>query len=157
MVEQGYASVGSSYRRGGYGVRMAAADTENGRGAFVAQFGEPRTTFLHGQSWGGNVAAKLLEVDGALLSAGLLAGGTRGYHYRLDLRVVYQDYSQNHPTPERDSATAVDNSLRDRRCQVSARGRACRSAPPPSPSRSTARLSSSSASTISWPRPGCPR
>lgn len=105
MVREGYAWVGSSYRRGGYGVRMAAEDTEHAREAFVAQFGEPRTTFLHGQSWGGNVAAKLLETDGdaydaALLTAGLVAGGTRGYDYRLDLRVVYQYYCGNHPRPD---------------------------------------------------------
>jgi hypothetical protein len=107
MVDQGYAWAGSSYRRGGYGTRMAAADTENVRRLFVSEFGTPKRTYVHGQSWGGDVAAKVVEVygrkygpyDGALLTSGVLAGGSRGYDYRVDLRVVYQYYCQNHPRP----------------------------------------------------------
>ncbi|WP_210588647.1 hypothetical protein [Streptomyces sp. GESEQ-35] len=107
MVDEGYAWAGSSYRRGGYGTRMAAEDTENVRWLFVREFGEPRRTYVHGQSWGGNVAAKVVETygtrrgpyDGALLTNGVLAGGSRGYDYRVDLRVVYQYYCQNHPRP----------------------------------------------------------
>ncbi|MGW6907238.1 hypothetical protein [Streptomyces sp. NPDC054940] len=107
MVKEGYAWAGSSYRRGGYGTRMAAADTESVRRLFVEEFGEPRRTYAHGQSWGGNVAAKVVETyggrggayDGALLTNGVLAGGSRGYDYRVDLRVVYQYYCGNHPRP----------------------------------------------------------
>nr|WP_320779196.1 hypothetical protein [Streptomyces sp. CRN 30] len=107
MVEEGYAWAGSSYRRGGYGTRMAAADTENVRRVFVAAFGRPDRTYAHGQSWGGNVAAKVVETygrtpgryDGALLTNGVLGGGSRGYDYRVDLRVVYQYYCHNHPRP----------------------------------------------------------
>ncbi|MEU5110874.1 hypothetical protein AB0G64_05175 [Streptomyces longwoodensis] len=109
MVEQGYAWAGSSYRRGGYGTRMAAADTEGLRRIFVENFRQPRRTYLHGQSWGGNVAAKTAEVygakkngpyDGVLLTNGVLGGGSRGYDYRVDLRVVYQYYCRNHPRPD---------------------------------------------------------
>lgn len=107
MVKEGYAWAGSAYRRGGYGTRMAAADTENLRRLFVAGFGRPERTYVHGQSWGGNVAAKVVETygdqrgayDGALLTNGVLAGGSRGYDYRVDLRVVYQYYCRNHPRP----------------------------------------------------------
>ncbi len=104
MVREGYAWAGSSYRRGGYGTRMAVADTENLRRLFVASFGQPRRTVVHGQSWGGDVAAKLIETyhdgyDAALLTSGVLAGGSRGYNYRVDLRVVYQYYCRNHPRP----------------------------------------------------------
>ncbi|MGW7301572.1 DUF6351 family protein [Streptomyces sp. NPDC054829] len=104
MVDQGYAWAGSSYRRGGYGTRMAAADTESVRRLFVEEFGEPKRTYVHGQSWGGNVAAKVAETyrgryDGALLTNGVLGGGSRGYDYRVDLRVVYQYYCHNHPRP----------------------------------------------------------
>jgi len=104
MVEQGYAWAGSAYRRGGYGVRMAVADTESVRQVFESEFGEPRLTLAHGQSWGGNVAARLVELhgdayDGALLTNGVLAGGSRGYDYRVDLRAVYQYYCRNHPRP----------------------------------------------------------
>lgn len=107
MVKEGYAWAGSSYRRGGYGTRMAAADTESVRKVFVGEFGRPRRTFVHGQSWGGDVAAKVVETygrrggayDGALLTNGVLGGGSRGYDYRVDLRVVYQYYCGNHPRP----------------------------------------------------------
>lgn len=109
MVKEGFAWAGTSYRRGGYGAQMAATDTEQLRRLFISAFGEPRTTLLHGQSWGGNVAAKLLEMygkgssgpyDGALFTSGVLGGGSRGYDYRLDLRVVYQYYCRNLPRPD---------------------------------------------------------
>ncbi|MCM1940568.1 DUF6351 family protein [Streptomyces sp. G3] len=111
MVDQGYAWAGSSYRRGGYGARMAAADTENVRRLFTDRFGRPEHTYLHGQSWGGNVAAKVAETygrrpgayDGVLLTNGVLGGGSRGYDYRVDLRVVYQYYCHNHPRPSEPS------------------------------------------------------
>lgn len=102
MAREGYAWVGSAYRRGGYGTRMAVADTESARQVFEESFGVPGTTLAHGQSWGGDVAAKLVEVhptsyDGVLLTNGVLAGASRGYDYRVDLRVVYQYYCGNHP------------------------------------------------------------
>lgn len=107
MVEQGYAWAGSSYRRGGYGVRMAAEDTEDVRQRFVDRFGSPDRTYLHGQSFGGNVAAKVAEThgreseiyDGVLLTNGLIGGGSRGYDHRVDLRVVYQYFCRNLPRP----------------------------------------------------------
>jgi len=49
-VKAGYAWAGSTYRRGGYGVTMAAEDTERLRAWFVQNFGTPRRTILHGQS-----------------------------------------------------------------------------------------------------------
>lgn len=111
MVREGYAWVGSSYRRGGYGVRMAAEDVETSREAFIAAWGEPERTLLHGQSWGGNVAAKLAELhvlddegrpryDAMLTTNGVLTGGTRAYGFRADLRAVYQFYCGNHPAPD---------------------------------------------------------
>jgi len=105
MVFEGFAWAGSSYRVTGYGVRDAAEDTENLRQIFVGAFGQPRRTIMHGQSWGGNIAAKVSELyggnyDGTLLTSGVLAGGSRGYYFRLDLRAVYQFYCNNHPLPE---------------------------------------------------------
>lgn len=107
-VREGYAWTGSTYRRGGYGVRMAAEDTNDVRQVFWDMFGRPRRTVLHGQSWGANVAAKAAELyardaegqvvwDGVVLSSGVLAGGTEAYRFRADLRAVYQYYCQNHP------------------------------------------------------------
>lgn len=111
LINQGYAWVSSTYRRGGYGVRMAAADVDNSRQAFWKAFGRPARTILHGQSYGGNVAAKTAELyalaidgppnyDGVMLTNGLLFGGTRGYGFRADLRAVYQYYCHNHPSKE---------------------------------------------------------
>ncbi|MBU2166819.1 MAG: hypothetical protein KKF88_03170 [Alphaproteobacteria bacterium] len=110
MVRQGYAWIGSSYRRGGYGVRSAAEDVDRSRAVFWGLFGRPERTLLHGQSWGGNVAAKTAELygtdeagtltyDGVLLTNGVLNGGTRAYQFRADLRAVYQYVCGNHPAP----------------------------------------------------------
>ncbi|HRN60898.1 MAG TPA: hypothetical protein PK743_05175 [Luteimonas sp.] len=111
MVREGYAWIGSTYRRGGYGVRSAAADVENSRRLFVARWGQPERTLLHGQSWGGNVAAKVAELyaldpdgrahyDAVLTTNGVLTGGTGAYGFRADLRAVYQYYCRNHPAPD---------------------------------------------------------
>ena len=108
MVRQGYAWIGSTFRRGGYGVRMAAEDTDNSRRIFWSLHGRPERTILHGQSWGGNVAAKASELhaldvegrrnyDGVLITNGVLSGGTRAYQFRAGLRAVYQFYCRNHP------------------------------------------------------------
>jgi pimeloyl-ACP methyl ester carboxylesterase len=107
-VDEGYAWVGSNYRRPGYGVRMAAADTDNVRKIAEGFLGNPRLVLLHGQSWGGNVAAKTAELyaidpdghknyDGVVLTSGVLGGGTYSYKFRADLRAVYQYYCKNHP------------------------------------------------------------
>jgi alpha-beta hydrolase superfamily lysophospholipase len=106
MVKAGYAWAGSSYRRGGYGVTMAAEDTERLRQLFIERFGKPRRTVLHGQSYGAGVAAKAAELygppayDGVLLTSGVLGGGNNAYDFRLDLRVVYQQVCHNHPKPD---------------------------------------------------------
>ncbi len=110
MVRAGYAWIGTTYHRGGYGVRMAAADADRSRALFWAKWGRPQRTLLHGQSWGGNVAAKAAELyaldadghpnyDGVLVTNGVLFGGTRAYGFRADLRAVYQYYCRNHPKP----------------------------------------------------------
>ena len=105
-VKAGHAWAGSTYRRGGYGVTMAAEDTERLRQLFLRHFGAPRLTLLHGQSYGGAVASKAAELyasgpyDGVLLTNGVLGGGGNAYEFRLDLRVVYQAVCRNHPRPD---------------------------------------------------------
>lgn len=110
-VAEGYAWAGSNYRREGYGVRSAAEDTDNLRKLFWTQFGRPKRTLLHGQSWGANVAAKTAELyprdadgkrvyDGVILTNGVVSGGTRAYDFRADLRAVYQYYCGNHPAAD---------------------------------------------------------
>jgi alpha-beta hydrolase superfamily lysophospholipase len=88
-------------------VRAAAEDTERLRRLFVQHVAKPAFTVLHGQSWGGNVAAKGAEMftegrpyDVVLLTSGVLAGGSRAYDFRIDLRVVYQALCGNHPAPQ---------------------------------------------------------
>lgn len=107
----GYAVAMSSYHQGGVEVHAAAQDTERLRRIFLRDVGKPRLTILHGQSWGGNVGAIAAELygterdggkpayDGVLLTSGVLAGGTRAYDFRIDLRVVYQALCHNHPLP----------------------------------------------------------
>ncbi len=110
-IRAGYAYAGSGFRQGGVAVRSAAEDTERVRQIFVAEFGKPKRTVLHGQSWGASVAAKAAELfthtadaripyDAVLLSSGVLGGGTQSYNFRLDLRVVYQAICGNHPKPD---------------------------------------------------------
>ncbi len=105
-VKAGYAWAGSTYRRGGYGVTMAAEDTERLRKLFIESFGKPRRTLLHGQSYGAAVASKAIDLygqgsyDAVLLTSGVLGGSERAYGFRLDLRVVYQYFCRNHPRPD---------------------------------------------------------
>ena len=109
----GFAYAGTTYHQGGVAVTSAAEDLERLRRTFVAEFGMPKRTFLHGQSWGAGVAAKAAEraslagdgahphgpYDGVLLTSGVL-GGVRSYDFRLDLRVVYEAVCANHPLPD---------------------------------------------------------
>ena len=110
MVRAGYAWAGSTFRQGGVEVRAAAEDTERLRQIFVGHVAQPRRTILHGQSWGASVAARGAEMftsttqgqrpyDAVLLTSGVLAGGSRSYDFRTDLRVVYQYLCNNPPRP----------------------------------------------------------
>ena len=110
-VQRGFGWVASSYRRAGYGVAMAAADSEDARKLFIARFGKPQRTILHGASYGGLVGAKLIETsaknpdgsanyDGAFFNSGAVTGATLNYEHRSDLRAVYQYYCKNLPRPD---------------------------------------------------------
>lgn len=90
---------------------MSAEDVDNSRALFWEKFGKPKLTILHGQSYGGNVAAKVAELhgvnangeilyDGVLLTNAVLRGGTRAYGFRADLRAIYQYFCRNHPRPD---------------------------------------------------------
>jgi hypothetical protein len=110
-VRLGFAWVASSYRREGYGVAMAAEDSDNARKFFIARLGKPQRTVLHGASYGGLVGAKLIETyaklpdgntnyDGAFFNSGAVTGATLNYQHRVDLRAVYQFYCKNMPRPD---------------------------------------------------------
>ena len=100
-VRMGFAWVASTYRKEGYGVQMAGADTDDARKFFVDRIGKPKRTILHGASYGGLVGAKLIETsanyDGAFFNSGAVAGSIGNYEFRADLRAVYQFYCNNLP------------------------------------------------------------
>ncbi len=107
-VKSGYGWVASSYRREGYGVQMAAEDSDQARKFFSERIGKPRRTIYHGASYGGLVGAKLIETyaknadgsanyDGAFFNSGFVVGAPVGYQFRADLRAVYQYYCKNLP------------------------------------------------------------
>jgi hypothetical protein len=111
VVRRGFAWVASSYRREGYGVAMAAADSDDARKFFIDRIGKPARTILHGTSYGGQVGAKLIETyaknadgstnfDGAFLQRCDVAGPSLYYQHNVDLRVVYQYYCKNLPRPD---------------------------------------------------------
>jgi hypothetical protein len=110
-VKGGYGWVASSYRREGYGVQMAAEDSDQARRLFVERIAKPRRTIYHGASYGGLVGAKLIETyarnadgsmnfDGALFNSGYVVGAPVGHQFRADLRAVYQYYCKNLPRPD---------------------------------------------------------
>src|SRR5579871_4212951 len=110
-VKNGYAWVASSYRREGYGVQMAAEDSDQARKLFVERIAKPQHTIYHGASYGGLVGAKLIEkyaknpdgsaaYDGAFFNSGYVVGTPIGHQFRADLRVVYQYYCKNLPRPD---------------------------------------------------------
>jgi hypothetical protein len=110
-VRRGYAWIASSYRREGYGVQMAAQDSEDARRFFIERLAKPRRTIYHGASYGGLVGAKLIEAfarnadgslnyDGAFYNSGLVVGAPVGHQFRADLRAVYQYYCKNLPGPD---------------------------------------------------------
>ncbi|WP_137180634.1 hypothetical protein [Roseomonas sp. AR75] len=111
-LRHGWAFAATSRRRAGFAITRAAEDTENARRAAVEALGPPRLTVLQGQSWGAAVAAKAIEVmnepgpdgrrpwDAALLTNGVLAGPTRAYDMRVDLRVAFQAACGTHPAPD---------------------------------------------------------
>jgi hypothetical protein len=109
-VKRGFAWIASSYRREGFGVRMAAEDSDDARKFFIARIATPKRTILHGVSYGGAVGAKLVETyakkdgttnfDGALLISGVVAGVIADWHQNVHQRVVYQYYCNNLPRPD---------------------------------------------------------
>jgi pimeloyl-ACP methyl ester carboxylesterase len=109
-VRRGFAWIGSTFRREGYGVRMAAEDSDDARKFFIAHFATPRRTVLLGASYGGLIGAKLVETyakspdggsnfDGALLIGGDVAGVTAEWQQSVHARVIYQYYCNNLPHP----------------------------------------------------------
>ena len=101
-VKMGFAWIASTYRKEGYGVQMAADDTDDARKFFIERIGKPKRTILHGASYGGLVGSKLIEkypanYAGAFFNSGAVSGSTGNYDFRADLRAIYQFYCKNLP------------------------------------------------------------
>jgi pimeloyl-ACP methyl ester carboxylesterase len=107
VVRLGHAWAASVFQQAGFAVRSAVEDTERLRRIFCECVAKPRRTLLHGQSWGGVVAAKAAEIyaeswDGLLLTSSAV-GGPLAYDFRLDLRVIYQYLCNDHPRSDEPS------------------------------------------------------
>ena len=79
MIDQGFAWAASSYAENGYVPGIGADDTLALKEKFVADFGEPKRTYIAGASMGGNVVALALEnhaneYDGGLSICGAMMG-----------------------------------------------------------------------------------
>mgnify|MGYP001806677238 CR=1 FL=1 len=61
FVREGWAWASTSRRRAGFAVMRGVEDTDSARRAAIAAFGRPAFTAIHGQSWGGAVAAKAIK------------------------------------------------------------------------------------------------
>ncbi len=79
LIAHGFAWAASSFSRNGYDPGAGARDTYALRDIFTQQIGEPKHSYLYGQSMGGHVAALSLEeyptaYDGAFSECGAVAG-----------------------------------------------------------------------------------
>ncbi len=163
FLAEGWSWVQSSRRRGGFGVAMGGEDTESARRLYVARFGPPTLTVAHGQSYGALVTALLIErhnapgpdgrrpYDAALLTSGVLAGATRAYDMRMDLRAAFQAVCGTHPRPEEAQyPLALGLPPESRMTPAELRGRleACIGGAEPSPAQASAARALSEASRV---------
>ena len=75
LTSRGYAWAASSYRSRGYRPDWFLADMLALRAHFIARFGAPRWTILHGQSMGGHVTIASLELHPDVYQGGLTECG----------------------------------------------------------------------------------
>ncbi len=111
FLAEGWAFAATSRRRAGFGIRRAGEDVVALRQEAEGVLGPLRLVVLHGQSWGGAVAAKTIETlndpgpdgrrpfDAALLTNAVLAGPSRAYDMRVDLRAAFQVVCGTLPAP----------------------------------------------------------
>jgi hypothetical protein len=75
LEARGYAWAASGFRSRGYRPDWFLADMIALRSRFIAQFGVPRWTILHGQSMGGHVTIASLELHPEIYQGGLIECG----------------------------------------------------------------------------------
>jgi pimeloyl-ACP methyl ester carboxylesterase len=99
VVDQlGYALAYSSYRASGFALKEGVQATEQLRGIFISEFGQPEHIYLAGHSLGGMVALQIAETHPTQYDAALVMcsfpGGSRAeidyiYHNRAVFDVFY--------------------------------------------------------------------
>ncbi|HEX9187891.1 MAG TPA: hypothetical protein VGB87_12495, partial [Vicinamibacteria bacterium] len=111
----GFGFATTSYRKNGLAILPGVADVKDAVGAFVAEVGPPRETYLVGASEGGAVTALAVERHPEMFSGGVAACGPVG-SFRLqigywgDFRVLFDVYF---PGLIPGSAVSVPQQVRD--------------------------------------------
>lgn len=100
LTDQGYAVAYSSYSENGYAVKDGMQRTQQLRGIFASQFGQPEQTLLMGHSLGGLIALGLAErfpqhYDGALVMCGITGGSRETVDYIGNVRVLFDFFYPN--------------------------------------------------------------
>ena len=75
LTQGGYAWAASGYRAMGYRPDWFLEDTLALRRRFIAEFGQPRWTIIHGRSMGGHIAVAALELHPEVFQGGLVECG----------------------------------------------------------------------------------
>lgn len=94
LLARGFAVIASSYSENGYAAKEGAEQTHQLSGVFASQVGQPKRTFLFGQSLGGLVGLQLSEkypsqYAGTLLVCGVVGGSNLEVEYLGDIRVLF--------------------------------------------------------------------
>ncbi len=116
LTARGYAWAASSYRSRGYRPDWFLADLLALREHFIARFGAPRWTILHGQSMGGHVTIASLELhpeayQGGLIECGIVDGvGLVDWLYAYTAAAEYLSGVRLMDAPTRPAFSALVNS-----------------------------------------------
>ena len=94
LLVRGFAVIASSYSENGYAAKEGAEQTHQLSGVFASKVGQPRRTFLLGQSLGGLIGLQLSEkypsqYAGTLLVCGVVGGSNLEVEYLGDIRVLF--------------------------------------------------------------------
>jgi pimeloyl-ACP methyl ester carboxylesterase len=94
LVARGYAVAASSFSSNGFAAREGVRETDDLREIFEDRIGDPRRTYVFGQSLGGLIGLLLTQqseehLDGTLLVCGIVGGSTDEVQYIGDIRVLF--------------------------------------------------------------------
>jgi|SRR5262245_2964557 len=94
LLARGYAVAASSYSSNGFAVREGIRDSDALREIFERRIGEPRHTYLFGQSLGGLIGLLMTQrmpehYDGSFLVCGIVGTSIEEVQYIGDIRVLF--------------------------------------------------------------------